>query len=236
MRLRKRRSRKVDAVAQASTPLIRAFCERTGYAFPDMRHLPPAAQAQRWEDEYRRSQGHSNMTRLVRPYQNLEVNWENATQLGGRHRIWSQAWWSGAPWPIRVPFHLTERQNLHPRLAPGETSSWRPAFERMVVIGDQELDARFALFTPVDDARIRALLADGHLRAALLQCAYVDLVVSQEGARFSDPKDRNGTAAVGGVDGLIRYGSFVGKIFELTLPVHERIAHILLVALSLAAR
>lgn len=233
--LRKKRDVRVDAVANASTPLIRMFCERTGYAFPDFRHAPPAAQAQRWEEEYRRAQGNvSSMGRLVRPYQGLEVNWEHESWREAGYRVYKQAWWAPAPWPINAPFHLTDRRTLHPKLAPGQTSSWRPAFDRMVPIGDPELDQRFALFTPVDESRIRAILQNGQLRSALLQCAYVDLQVTPQGARFSDPRDENGTAMLGGVDGLIRYAGFPGKVFELTLPVHERVANILLGGLSLS--
>ena len=104
----------------------------------------------------------------------------------------------------------------------------------MAAIGDPELDRRFALFTPVDERRIAAILSNGQLRTALMQCAYVDLQVTPQGARFSDPKDHNGTAALGGVEGLIRFAGIPGRVFELTLPVHERIANILLGALSLS--
>jgi len=233
--LRKRKTERVDAVASTQAPLVRMFCERTGYAYADLRQAPPAAQAQRWEEGYRRStEGYPFKHHLVRPYQGLEVNWENATRMELRTMIWSQTWWAPAPWPIHAPFHLTERKNLNQKLAPGQTVTWRPAFQRMVPIGDPELDHRFALFTPVDENRIRAILSNGQLRTAILQCVYVDLQVTPQGARFSDPKDDNATAILGGSAGFIQYVAQPGRRLEVTLPVHERIANILLGGLSLA--
>jgi len=232
--LRSRRTNVINARVADSTPLVASFFARTGYAFDDLRNAPPAVQTQRWEELYRRStEGHGLAINLVRFYQGIQVHWENVARYEYRKISWSQTWSAPAPAPISAPFHLTERRNLQPSQG-SATSNWRPAFDRMVPIGDPELDHRFALFTPVDEQRIRAIVTHPQLRQQLVASAYVDLRVMPDGARFSDPSDNNAVAMLGGPVASIPYLAAPGRKLEITVPLHDRVANILLGAVSLA--
>ena len=234
--LRKKKTNVVNARVAYSTPLVTSFFTKTGYAFDDLRGAPPAMQTQRWEDMYRRTMnGESFAIRVARMYQGIVVRWENVTAYQYRRVVWSQTWSAPAPAPLSVPFHLTERKNLQPPNPQSNMqSNWRPAFPQMVPIGDPELDHRFALFTPVDVARVRAIVTHPQLRQSLLTSAYVDLKVMPDGAHFSDSRDENAIAMLGAQQAAHLDMVAPGKKMDDTVPMHERIANILLGALSLA--
>ncbi len=73
----------------------------------------------------------------------------------------------------------------------------------------------------------RAALAAAGLGELLLSCAEVDVTVRHDGITFADPEQKNVVAAMGGMVGQMAVGLDFGKMFELTMPVHDRIAQIL---------
>lgn len=218
-------------------PIMQAFFERTGYAFPDLRQAPVPAQVDRWE-QIERAQFTSlqHELQIVRSYQGLEIHFRHAqsTTTEGRQRTrsYSQTW-STPPLQISAPFHVVHRGLLAPG-ALGRATNWQPAFPHAVPTGDPEIDQRYVFFTPMPQDRLRHIALNPRFRAALLSLPYVDLRVLPDCAVFSDPVQLNLVTAMGGPGASATLMSKPGKAFEIGLPVHERIADLLLGASSLA--
>ena len=231
--LRMSRSANVTATADRSTPKVRAFLERTGYVFADARQSPLDAQAQRWRQAYLTStKGLGYKVHLVRSYQGLEVHWEHSKTWQYRQTIWAQTWFMPLPSPPRTLFHVSERTNING--APTSvTSTWQPAFPRVIMTGDPQLDSRFVTYG-IDDHSVRAVLANPTLRQALLACAYVDLRVMPNSVRFSDPMEKNAVAVLGGPQAAMQVVADPGTKFERTQSMHDHVASVLYGAASLA--
>jgi hypothetical protein len=234
--LRGRRAKTDRLRLERAAPHVRGFFERTGYVFTDLPGAPPVAQWQRWEMAYKRYLGGgSYILHLARAFQGLHVQWKQETRMMYRQIAWIQSWSAPLPWPVTVVFHLSERSNLAPTSG-NRSSSWQPSFPRMVQIGDPMLDQRFVLYAPpnVDDQRIRSIIGHPKLRQALLASAYVNLELMPDGVRYSDPGDHNATAALGGPQASSRFMIDLGEKLGGTISVHDRVADILLGAVSLA--
>lgn len=236
--LRRGPRRKGPGPIALGRPLMQAFFERTGYAFTDQRQAPLLAQVDRWEQVERT---HFTTMRyelqLVRSYQGLDVIFHQAssTTRSGRERTHSFAQsWSTPPLRLSAPFHVVHRELLDPQKAHGRPTDWQPAFPNTVATGDPEIDQRFVFFTPIPPDRLRSIVLNPRFRAALLGCAYVDLRVLPDRIVFADPVQMNIIHAAGGLSASIPLLSKPGKPFEIGLPVHERVADLLLGAASLA--
>ena len=169
--------------------------------------------------------GNGYVLNLVRAYQGLQIFWRLAEVPKHRRFVRAQSWFLPISWPIRAPFHLSERSNLTPP-KPGQMTNWRPAFQHTLFTGDPELDARFVLFAPAASELLQALFADPAIRQTLLSSAYVDLEVRPDVATFSDPRGRNTTEAAGGVNDA----RYPGARLEESIPIHDRVANLLMSA------
>lgn len=227
------------AIVEA-VPLMRVFFERTGYAFADARGQGVDRQIQRWQQMYAASmRGQGYDVHFVRDFHGLEIHWEQFSGQRDGAYVLSQSWWAPMPQMPRTVFHIAEAElassvsKLAKEMFTSMKTNWKPAFQRQIKTGDRELDARFVVYGEHDDA-VRAVLADPSLKQALLACAYVDLRVVPDSVRFSDPQQKNTLAMMGGTYGAMQYAGNPGKAFEVTLPVHDRIATILYTAASRA--
>jgi len=221
--LRQKATRRRNALANHTTPMVRRFLEQTGYSFVDARGTPPEAQAARWRDMYMGSmKGGAYEVRFARNFRGLELHWHHALAHGYRVTIWSQTWTLFLPRPPRVLFHLCERANLDPQ----RQGNWRPAYEQPVPTGDYAFDQRFAVFGP-DANAVRGLLSNPQLKGTLMQLAYVDLRAQPDRVVFSDPKQDNAIRAMGGAEAALAFTYDPGRTFEISLPIHEQVANIL---------
>ncbi|MBI2390192.1 MAG: hypothetical protein HYV09_11440 [Deltaproteobacteria bacterium] len=229
-----------EAGLQQAVPLMRVFFERTGYRFVDQASAPIEMQIARWQQVYAASiRGEGYDVHLVRDFHGLEVHWEQFTGQQGGAYVMAQSWWAPLPAMPRAPFHIAERSlasttgKLAKEMLTNMSTNWKPAFERQIQTGDPHLDGRFVVYGP-DEQAVRMVLSNPALRQALFECAYVDLRVTPDGVRFSDPEQKNTLAMMGGTYGAMQYAGNPGKAFEVTLPVHDRVANLLYGAATLA--
>lgn len=226
----------------ASGPMMRSFFERTGYAFPDLRGAGPDAQVPRWMQSYQASlQGSPYEVHFIRDYQGLEVHWEQFSGQRGGAFVMSQSWWAPLARLPRTPFHIAEASlaggigKLASEMVSNMTTDFRPAFQRQIRTGIPAIDGRFVVYGEHDDA-VRALLSDPTMQQALFACSHVDLRVVPDSVRLNDPAQKNTLDMMGGSYGAMKYAGNPGAAFEVTLPVHDRMAYLLYVAATLASR
>lgn len=233
------RARSESAINEA-IPMMQSFFARTGYVFDDARNAPVDMQIQRWQRAYAASfRGEGYSVHLVRNFHGLEVHWEQFNGQRDGAYVMAQSWWAPLHQMPRAPFHIAEKSlastagKMAKEFFTNMSTNWKPAFERQIVTGDPQLDGRFVVYGP-DENAVRMVLSNPALRQALLECAYVDLRVLPDGVRFSDPEQKNTLAMMGGTYGAMQYAGNPGKAFEVTLPVHDRIANVLHGAATLA--
>lgn len=223
--VRRRTAREAERFIATSGPRMRAFFERTGYTFADLRGAGLDAQVGRWQQAYQASVGGQPYAiHLVRDVHGLEVHWEQFQGERAGAFVVEQSWWAPLRALPRTPFHVVEASLGR------ET---RPAFPRQIPTGLAAIDGRFVVFGAHDDA-VRAALADPALAQHLLGCAHVDLRVVPDAVRLDDPKQANTLAALGGAAGAMRFAQDPAAAFEVTVPVHERVAALLRAAANAA--
>jgi hypothetical protein len=227
-------SRRKTAIANIG-PQLRMFFERTGYRYADMAQAPVEAQVARAEQQIQGMYGGGAFEQnLVRDFYGITVV---HAQYMGPARDGSNAYVRSCSW--RVPFGRPPRVGI--QIADAYLDSvgkavreafsnsrriWRAEFPNRVPTGDAEIDRRFVVYA-IDANAARAVLAAPGLRELLLSCAEVDVAVRPNGITFADPEQKNVVAAMGGMVGQMAVGFDFGKMFELTMPVHDRIAQIL---------
>jgi hypothetical protein len=238
--MRKFSRARTEASINEAVPMMRMFFERTGYAFNDARNAGVDVQIQKWQRAYAASfRGEGYAVHLVRNFHGLEVHWDQFNGQRDNAFVMAQSWWAPLSQMPRAPFHVAEKSlasaagKMAKEFFTNMSTSWKPAFERQVSSGDPQLDGRFVIYAP-DENSVRQVLANPALKQALLECAYVDLRVLPDGVRFSDPEQKNTLAMMGGTYGAMQYAGNPGKAFEVTLPVHDRVANILHGAATLA--
>lgn len=224
--VRRLTARRVEQFVATSGPRMRAFFERTGYAFVELRGAGPDAQVVRMQQTFQAAAGGgAYQAHLVRDAQGLEVHWEQFQGERDGGFVVAQSWWAPLRSVPRTPFHVVE-------LSLGKDA--RPAFPRQIRTGIAAIDGRFAVFGVHDDA-VRAALSDATLQQHLLACAYVDLRVVPDAVRMDDPKQANTLAAMGGTAGAMRFADDPAGAFEVTMPVHDRMAALLRLSVSVAS-
>lgn len=225
-----------------SGPMMRMFFERTGYTFPEARGAGPDAQIPRWQQAYAASlQGRPYDIHLVRDYQGLEVHWEQFSGQRDGAFVMSQSWWAPFSRMPRTPFHVAEASlasgvsQFAKEMLTNMTTNWKPAFQRQIKTGDPQIDGRFVVYGEHEEG-VRAVFADPTFKQALFACSYVDLRVLPDSVRMSDPQQKNTLDMMGGTYGAMKYAGNPGAAFEVTLPVHDRMAYLMYVGATLANR
>lgn len=228
----------------------RAF-ELSGYRHVGMEPAPLEQQAQR-SLELMKNYGDYTIE-MVRDVGTHRVLWEMRTrpyqssdsQLPGRRPLrWKEAggktsrvpgavthvrgsklsfgWRIPLSSPPTVLLHIADRA-LRDVGDDGSESPLNPEYPGAGAIGDRELDARFDLYAP-DPAAARRRLSDAAVRTALLALTTVNVIVRSNEVLFDDPMQSNILAALGGMGEMIAMASDPGQIMARSLPVHDRIA------------
>jgi hypothetical protein len=227
-------SRRKAAISNIG-PQLRIFFERTGYRYADMAQAPFEAQVGRAEQQIRGMYGGGAFEQnLVRDFYGVTIL---HSQYMGPARDRSNAYVRSCSWrvplarPPRIVFQIADAYLDSVGKAVREAFSnsrriWRAEYPNRVQVGDPEIDRRFVVYAVDPNAARYALSAPG-LKELLLSCGEVDVTVRANGITFADPEQKNVVAAMGGMVGQMAVGMDFGKMFELTMPVHDRIAQIL---------
>lgn len=224
----------------AAVPMMRSFFERTGYSFASARNAGPDVAVRKWQEAYAGSmRGQPYDIHFVRDFHGLEIHWEQFSGQRDGAFVMSQSWYAPMAQMPRTVFHIAEASlastvgKLAKEMFTNMSTNWKPAFQRQIQTGDRELDSRFVVYGEHDDA-VRAVLSDPTLKQALLACSYVDLRVVPDSIRISDPQQKNTLDMMGGTYGAMKYAGNPGAAFEVTMPVHDRMATILHLAATRA--
>jgi hypothetical protein len=225
----------------------RRFLEQTGFRKPGMEQMPLEAQAAALATDYQhylKSAYGSNpqpyTQHLIKPLgEGWSVHQESFMGYDPNDRqkyILSASWSVPLPQPPRAPFHIASKHiggvgEALKGMMQRTTRVWQPAYAQAIRTGDPELDGRYNIWAPDAEAACRAILGSG-LKELLAGCPEVDLRVMPNEVRFSDPQQKNLQAAMGGTMGAMAAGMDPGKIIDMTIPMHVRIADIV----TLAAR
>ena len=218
-------------------PAMQMFFERTQYRYAEIAQQPMEAQValcmSKMQDMMKGTRAFEQ--HLVRDFYGMPVH---HTSYTGPARDGSNAYSMSCDWRIpfqqqpRILFQIADASLDSTMKAVREAFSnttriWSPAYPNRVMTGDPVIDNRFVIYAVDPNAARHVLATTQGLKELLLSCAEVDMCVTPSQVIFSDPTQKNMTAAMGGTVGQMAIGLDYGKTFELTIPVHERLAQIL---------
>jgi len=197
---------------------FREFLEKTGYRLADMMDAPldehVRSLEQRYGDPLLWQQG------FKLEYERHEYGKVVQLQIFYRNAR------SGSVW--RVPLDKPPPLQFH--VLKGVKTA--PAFSTQVKIGDPQWDKHFKVYGE-DPQALRQLLPVSGLRDMLESCITVDLRVLAGEVIFSDPRNKNVNAALGGLMGQAITGSDPKKNQDMVNPVYNHITDLVLLAASL---
>ena len=228
---------KKRARAQAEAgPAWQRFFEHLGYKYHGLQDQPVQRQVERALATYGKARA-SYRDHMIRDFHGVQVHWVQA-MCQNKRRGWSSStsWSIELESPPRVLWQIAEKSLGSAGKAVKEafshvTRQWEPVYSERVKTGDAELDKRFRIYGQDPQAVIAVLQTPG-LKDRLLENAEVDLLVSTDGVYFNDPQNKNLHAAMGGTVGMMANAFDVNKGVDLWMPVHDRIAELLVAALQ----
>ena len=215
-------------------PAIRSFLERSGYRQAEAPSAPIEEQVRITEAQmsplFTGSAEPFEMN-LVRDFHGVAIHHHQSAVSDEKSgtRYYTCTW--TLPISSRVRWQAAARSLSGAKKALKEAFSnrrmdWEPLYQTKILSGDVELDRKIDFYGE-DPAAVQRVLAAPGLKQALLLLVEANLRVTAEGVTFSDPFQKNILAGVGGTVGMMAIGSDTGKFFDLTLPVHDRIAELL---------
>ncbi len=222
---------------------IRTFLERSGYRDALQPTAPIEQQTQMMEERIKPMFTGADTPfelNLIRDFHGVPVKHyqsaESNPETGGRV---FRANWAIRPTTPRVRWQaaaksLTGAGKAIKEAFSNRNISWSPQFPTKVESGDRELDAKLNFYGE-SAAEVQRVLANPQLKAALLALEEPSLYVMEDEVSFSDPFQKNLLAGVGGTMGMMAIGNDPGKYYELTLPVHDRISELLVIAQKASA-
>ena len=220
-------------------PAWHKFFEHLGYKYKELLDAPVEAQAAKAMASY--GQAGSNKQYMIRDFHGVQVHWKQKTcqtKSGG----WSSSmsWSMALDEPPRIVWQIAEKTLGGAGKAVKEAFSkvsrqWDPVYSQRIKTGDAEIDKRFRVYGENPEAVIELLQTPG-LKQRLLDNAEVDLLVSEDGVVFNDPGHKNIHAAMGGTVGMMANAGDVTKYIDLLIPVHDRIAELLVSAAQASRR
>jgi hypothetical protein len=224
-------------------PALRNFFERTGYRYAEAPKADLEPTVQLAEEKIRQQQsGRAGgfETHMVRDYHGMKIEHQqfmgNTQRDGNNVYVMSCDWRLVAAEPPAVKWQAAARSLSGAGKALKEafsnsTREWSALYPEKVESGDPELDKKLNFYGE-DPEAVRRVLATPGLKEAMLACEELDLRVSEKGVVFVDPTQKNLRAGLGGTVGMMATGFDYGKLMDLSIPVHDRIAELL----ALAAR
>jgi len=227
------RGRASKALAN-SMPAFVSFFERTGYRFADMPDAPPAAQAQRsLSDAQNPAQKGTYQIHYIRDYHGIRMHYSSGNgwrKEGTKNIYWySNTWEAEVPRAPRVAIHIADKSLDSAFKAAKEAFSnskrvFSPKCSQRVSTGVPELDSKFVVFGDNPEAVRQLFQQNPALVQMLSGWAELDISVTEGGAIFADPSQKNMMAAMGGGIGSMALGIDYAKRLELGIPVHDRVA------------
>lgn len=210
-------------------PALRAFLERTGYRYAGVAGGSLDQHAAHGE-AVMRDLARGFELHMVRDFHGAPIHHHQAGRPTDTGWSSSLAWTLPLATPPRVVLQLADRGLAGIGKAVKEAFSntrrtWSAAYPIKVPL-DPELDRRLVCFAE-DPAAAQRVLATPGLRELLLGCAEVDLTVTRDAVTFADPFGKNLNAALGGAASRMAMGGDVRKMMEAHVPVHDRIAELL---------
>lgn len=213
-------------------PAARMFFERTGYRYADIPNASLDEQAAYGEKLVSNAGRKGYEIHWVRDFHGVPIHWRQAYKMNDQG-----GWAISAAWSVplaktpRVLVQIAEKSLRGIGKAVKEVFSnmerkWEPIYPKEVTSGDAELDARL-VFLGEDEGEVRRVLSAPGLKELLLGCVEVDVTVHRDEVRFADPLQKNVRAGMGGMVGMMAMGSDMGRMMELSIPVHDRMAELL---------
>lgn len=230
-----------------SRPAQIAFFQRTGYCYADRMNMPPEVQADRATQLYSdlmalgkqqiSGKDYEHETHMVRNYHGLVIHYRNGfgfKKSPGKSTTYRWANFTGdllqRP---RVSMHIAHKSLDSMMKAVGEVFSnsrrvFTPRCAQRITTGIPAVDQQFAVYADDPAAVVHVLSANPALVDMLSGWAELDVAITPDGVFFNDPSEKNTTAAMGGTIGSMAIGFDIGKRLELMIPVHDRIADLML--------
>lgn len=220
-------------------PAMHAFFARSGYRYADMPPEPIEAHVHRAMTDMQRWSSGGFETVYVRSFHGLPI--EFASGMQATHRgtsLWCR-WTARLARPPRIPFQIADKSlasfgKVLREAFSNTTRQWSAIYPHPVQTGIPPIDDRFVVYG-ADPNAVRFLFHQNPAFVALLlQCTEVDLRVEQQRAVFADPEQKNMNAAMGGMVGQMALGLDYAKRMDMSLPVHDRMAELLAMAVRAA--
>ncbi len=234
-------SQKRKAAMANLGPALRRFFERTGYRYSHLQQAPIEEQVRAADEKWQamaKGQGGNFEMDLIRDFHGATVRHHQymGADPGGNANVYvmSCSWQMAHDQPARTRFQAAAKSlssvGKAVREAFGNSKrQWEAAYPHKIESGDPELDKALVFYGDDAEAVKRALAYPG-LKEAMLGVQELDLQAGSEGVSFSDPSQKNLRAGMGGTLGAMAVGMDYGKLFDLTIPVHDQIAELLALA------
>lgn len=231
--------KRTGAMLNETGPAYRMFFERTGYRFAELGNAPIEAHAQLGEQKTREMMAGSGKPleqHYVRDFHGIPIEFVMYYGPGDKPSsyVMSAHWTAKTPQHMRVLWEVAEKSLVGVRKAVGEmfsnsTRTYQPSYPHEFKSGDPDLDNRFFFYAQDPNLAVN-IVRDPHLKSLLLASTEVCMVVRPHEAFFSDPMQKNLLAGAGGMVGSMAAGFDVQKRLELAIPVHDRMAELLALA------
>lgn len=222
-------------------PAMREFMEKTGYRVAGASDPSIESSLRVWSAAFEQQRKKASYDVTVwRDAQGWMLT--QRTFMGfsdPKSRVYTMA----ASWQMvarpRVRVHIAEKSlgGMGQRIAGAITSTKRcfePRYTVPIQTGDAGLDGRFQIWGE-DPAAVASVLRYPGLREALLAMPEVDLAIGDEGVVLNDPEQKNLRAGMGGTFGAMAMGGNMGKLLTLSVDVHAKAAHLLVLAAQATA-
>jgi len=239
--------KKAAAAAATARPAAIAYFQRTGYCHADRMGMSPEVQADRatalgnemmtFGQKAELGKEYVHETHLIRNYHGLVVHYRNGMSTKKEPGQITTSRWASFNGdllaPPRVSIHIAHRSLDSTLKAIGEVFSnsrrvFNPRCSQRIVTSIPAVDKDFVVYAD-DPPRAVHLLASNPALIDLLQgWAELDVAITRDGVFFADPEQKNINAAFGGTLGNMAIGFDHAKRYDLMIPVHDRVADLML--------
>jgi hypothetical protein len=239
--------KKAAQAAVNARPAAIAYFERTGYCHADRMGMPPDVQADRatalgndmmkFSQQGKLGEEQVHETHLIRNYHGLVIHYRNGMSVKRETGKTTTARWASFNGdllaPPRVSIHIADRSLDSTMKAVGEVFSnsrrvFNPRCSQRIVTSIPEVDKKFVVYADDPPAAVHLLASNPALIELLQGWAEVDVAITRDGVFFNDPEQKNTNAAFGGTLGNMAIGFDHAKRYDLMIPVHDRIADLML--------
>jgi hypothetical protein len=204
---------------------FRDFLEQTGFRVVGAEQAELGQQAQLALTAIAQEGGAAGQE-WIRDCAGVEVrHFFKRVQQNGTNYYWCR-WSSKLAQQPRIALQVVERRLVGTmakidNFVESKSYQWQQALPHQVTLADAELERRFLVYAS-EPAAAAQVLQSQDVKDMLLACKHVDLDVSADGVRLSDPFRDNIMAALGGSSGLLMAGYDPKTMTQAIQTVHER--------------